>query len=549
MATGVIGQLTYAARHCLSKFLHLAPPDISPEVTNLLHELNFSNRDVNNLYAIFQEMREHDPITVGTLQNEVCVTSLQMLVRDDREWIPKILTQLIELGGYMTICTWEGFLYVMLQFCTLSKLELCQVLFFIIAKETKSWSLHTLTNTQLEEFYEEWEDCPIKSFCTAHIGFDRLPKTRYSMVDFIELVTRYGALINPMMHLQRSVQQSVPNLRFWGDYDRVKVANRFIPLDFFRFRKNGNLQAMIYETDLRDMAIELQRAKMTLGEQNLKALQEEEGLIHRSYNEEAIVAQYPPLPGSKQPPNRVWRVQQERVPDWMEKANMDNKDPKTGTALGSAVPPTPREKREQPQVAKLIVSIYRAHALPIPAHMFATCEIESRPATRFRTGSQWGSSPVWDETHDIYGYIVDDTKRLEFCIWEQTLVVKLHLPQHKFYPNGFEGSLQYPGGKLDIKVEVTLPKNVSDAKDMVLSTFGEEARIARQKAELKHLMWRLKFFDDKKLDISRVQELDFISRSRVGEPKRKNMALIMERCRPEELIDRPVVEQLGHLRH
>lgn len=545
----LMGTVTYACRHCLSKFFHIAPPDMAPEVSNLLAELHFSNRDVNHLYKIFQEMREHDPITVGTLPNEVCSSSLLMLVRNERKWVPKIMKGLVELGGYINIVPWDGFLYILLQFCTLSKIELCQVLFFIIAKDTKSWSLHMLTNSQLEEFYEAWADCPVKSFCTEDIGFDTLPKTRYTMVDFIELATRYAALINPLMHLQRSVQQSVPSLRFWGDYDRVKVSNRFIPLDFFRFRKSLSMMEMLHEADINTMQKELKKAQASMGEMNLRVLQEQEGLLGHaddSFHDHMI---HLPLPGSRRPPNRRWHKREEQIPEWMEERNKDNKDPSFGTALGSAVPPTPREKRPQPQVAKLIVHIERATGLPISAHVYCTCEIEGRPATRFRTKTVFGDNPVWDGHNEIYGYIADPTKRLEFNIWEATLLVKLHMPQSKFYPNGFEGSVPYPGGKLNVKIEVTLPKTVSDAKDMVLSTFGEEARLALEKQEMKLLVKKLAAFQERKMSINRVQELDFIQRSRVGEPKRKNMVSIMAKCRPEELIDRPVAAVLGRHSH
>ena len=33
--------------------------------------------------------------------------------------------------------------------------------------------------------------------------------------DFIELCYRFSQLVNPCMHLQRSLQQSLPSLRFW----------------------------------------------------------------------------------------------------------------------------------------------------------------------------------------------------------------------------------------------------------------------------------------------------------------------------------------------
>lgn len=542
---GLIGAVTYACRHCMSKLFKVAVPDMAPEVRNLLAELHFSNRDLHKLYVIFQNCRAHDPITVGTLAHEVCVSSLLLLVRNDRDWIVKILFTLLELGGYVTIISWDGFLWVLLQFCTLSKVELCQVLFYIIAKESKSWSLNMLTSSQLEDFYHDWAECPVKSFDTEPIAFDTLPRTRYSMVDFIELVTRHGPLINPLLHLQRSIQQSVPSLRFWGDYDRVKVSNRYIPLDFFRFRKSHTIAEMLYEADHQAMDAEMRAATAKMGADNLRVLQEQEGLIADGDQGHKI-----PLPGSRKPPTRLlFQKKEDPIPAWMETMNMDNKDPVRGTALGSAVPPTPRELKPQPQVAKLIVSIGKCTGLPLPVHAYCTCEIEGRPATRCRTTTVYGTDPVWDEEHEIYGYIVDDTKRLEFCIWEATLLVKLHLPQAKFYPHGWEGILSYPGGKLDCKIEVTLPKTVSDAKDMVLSTFGEEARDAAKNAEIKILVDNLRVMSEKKSAFSRIQQLDFITRSRAKEPIRRNIVLIMSQSRPEELIDRPVAFKIGKGHH
>jgi len=528
-----------ALRGALRFFVGHTTPDLAPEVQGLLAELHFSNRDVNRIYRIFQACREHDPISVGTLTHEVCTSSLLMLVQNDRQWIIKILSNLMELGGYVNIIPWDGFLWILLQFCTLSKIELCQVLFYIIAKETKSWSLHMLTNSQLEEFFEDWSDCPIKSFNTSSIGFDTLPNTRFTMVDFIELVTRYGALINPVLHLQRSIQQSLPSLRYWTDYDRIKMHNRCIPLDFFRFRKSQSISEMLHEADNKAMERELDIATATMGEQNLRALKEEEGILPKS-TEHELAGVHLPLPGSKKAGGFFRRERPEPVPDWMKEQNLENKDPQRGTALGSAIPPTPREHRPQPEVAKLIVIMKSATGLPNPAHVYATCEIEGRPATRCRTQAKYGTDLEWHETHEIYGYIVDPTKRLEFNIWESALLVKLMLPQIKFYPQGFEGGLAYPGGELQVKVIVTLPKTVSDARDMVLSTFGEEARLAGKNAEVKALVTKLKLFNERKMAINRVQELDFIQRSRLGEPKRKNMVMILQKSRPEELVDRPI---------
>jgi len=395
--------------------------------------------------------------------------------------------------------------------------------------------LNMLTSSQLEDFYQDWANCPVKSFNTEPIAFDRLPRTRYSMVDFIDLVTRYGPLINPLLHLQRSIQQSVPSLRFWSDYDRIKINNRYIPLDFFRFRKSSTIAEMLYEADNQAMDAELVAATAKMGSDNLRQLQENEGLIGNEAQLHRL-----PLPGSRKPPTRLlFQTKEEPPPSWMHTMNIENKDPVRGTALGSAVPPTPRELKPQPKVAKLNVWIGAATGLPLPVHSRCTCEIEFRPGTRCQTQTVYGTDPVWEEHHEIYGYIVDETKRLEFCIWEATLLAKLHLPQNKFYPHGWEGSLPYPNGKLTVKIEVTLPKTVSDAKDMVLSTFGEEKRDAAKNLEMKLLLDKLKVMKDKKSDFARIQQLDFIARSRAKEPVRRNMVLILGQSRPEELIDRP----------
>lgn len=507
-----------------------------------------SNRDILNFYRIFQNLRNFDPITKSTLPNEVCSSSILMLIRNDREWVVKILYNLLELGGFNDIVTWDGFLWVLLQFCTLSKLELAQVLFYMIAKEMKSWTLHLLTNSQLEEFFEDWVDCPILSFDCSDLHFDSLPKTKYSMIDFIHLTTRYGALINPVIHLQRSLQQSLPSLSYWGNYDRIKMKNRFIPLDFFRYRKTQNIMELIHESSIQDMEKELLMAKLLIGDENLKALEREHlgkqnssMLSNKAPKEQKTL----PLPGFQKPKPKSWRQLEDQTPSWIKETNARNMDPVRGVNLGSAVPPIPKELLPQPDVAKLIVTIRGAYGLPLPTHSCATCEIEGRPATQIRTKTVFGQEPVWNEVHAIYGYIVDDTKSLEFCIRDSTLLVRLLMPQRKFYPHGYDGFLTWAGGKIDVKVEVTLPKTVDDARDMVLSTFGEETRLAKKSNDLKGIVEKLKLMKTKKEAINRVQELDFIRSSRSMVPRQQNIVKMMERSCPCELVDRPKRTVLG----
>jgi hypothetical protein len=521
---------------------------MAPEVLELMEELHMTNRDVNNFYRIFQNLREHDPITVSTLPNEVCTSSILWLVRNDRDYIVKILYNLVELGGYKNVVPWDGFLWIMLRFCTLSKLEACQVLFYIIAKEMKSWTLHLLTNSQLEEFFEEWIDSPIASFDCATIRFDALPKTKYSMVDFCELCSRYGSLVNPVLHLQRSIQQSMPSLRFWSDYDRIKVQNRFIPLDFFRYRKSRSISDLINKTSSMDMERELLIAKASIGEENLKALQREHATgsyVNSAHKFAGKGLPLPHVPGTKKLQGSRRRGHVEPKISWIEDMQKTNMDPVRGYNLGSAVPPIPKELLPQPEVAKLIVTFKECGPLPMPTHARATCGIEGRPATVVSTKSVFSSTPKWNEVHDINGYIADESKNLEFNILDAKLLVNLLLPQRKFYPHGFEGPLTWPGGKLHVKVVVTLPKTIDDAHKMLTSTFSEETRLAKKHSEIKAIVAKLKHMKEDKKALNRVQELSFIRDSRGVEPRRSNIVDILQKSSPCELIDRPHQSIIG----
>ena len=66
---------------------------------------------------------------------------------------------------------------------------------------------------------------PWKSSKSHSLGVD--PPSTISQ-DFIELCYRFSQLVNPCMHLQRSLQQSLPSLRFWC----LEVPMCWISLDF-----------------------------------------------------------------------------------------------------------------------------------------------------------------------------------------------------------------------------------------------------------------------------------------------------------------------------
>lgn len=733
-----VGSVVHATRRCLSVFIHLAPPDLPPEVTNLLASLQMTNRDVDILYRRFQQLRQHDPIMVSTLPTEVCASSVLFLVRTRRDMVEGMLQRLLELGGHTNVIPWESFLYVLLNFCQLSKIELCQVLFFIISKEMKSWTVHHLTCAQLEEFYEEYERCDVKSFNTSHIQFSRLPLSKYTMYEFVELVHRYGVLINPLLHLQRSIQQALPSLRFWSDYDRVEVFNREISIDFFRIQKCQTILDVISGAGAKEVVKQLEgrvgveigahedaaaaaaafqgknveNAPLLLGSEsflplpylpggqkhpppkqrsikdmpataNRKIVKSE---VHASFDidtcsqynwtfqgsdtaasgsgptmllsaesaslgilrwclkiekgnnvfevgiipasqaarfdylhtygevglkskdnaecenlkpfdmyekyvevianmtdkkacimvgearEYMVEAKRMDIPYDEEiklavtgNDSFVCRLQQPEIkrgkgndeyylledgswaPTWMERYNKTNEDPQTGAALGSAKPALPNGGRAPPEVAKLSVTFSNATGLPIPTHSYASCEINGRPQTRVRTAVVWGTDPVWNEVHEIYGYVVGETKALHIKILDNAELVKHTLHFSHFYPYGFDGSLPYPGGALRIKIEVTLPKTVKDAKEMIKSTFSEETRLAN-KGLGAQMAEQLALAKETLSTIARVQELDFIAKSRQSQEKRDNIVSIIHRSAQCELIERPVPKIFGLFR-
>lgn len=238
LIASAFGKVLSSVRGCLGKFSSSKPPEPAAEVVELLQDMKITPRLVIHFHQIFKQLKQSDPITLRVGPNEVSTASMTRLVKNHRKWVAKILILLLDSAGYKDTVTWDGFIYVTMQFCSMSKLELCQVMFYIVSKEMKSWTVHYLTSSQLEEFYDDYYACPVQAFNTNSIDFAKLPLAKYRMQDYIELCYRFSQLINPCMHLQRSLQQSLASLRFWSNVDRgVKVYNRKISLDFFRVLK------------------------------------------------------------------------------------------------------------------------------------------------------------------------------------------------------------------------------------------------------------------------------------------------------------------------
>lgn len=313
-------------RHCFGFFFKVPPPVLGEETIQLLASLQMTPRHVHQLFGAFQLAREHDPLSEANSPTECCTKSVATLVRIHRPWVKHILENLFALGGFIHKISWDGFVYVLIAFCTLSKVELCQTLFMMITKQMKSWTVRYITSTQLEEFYEPFSECDIVSFSVKNIDFTSLPKAKYNLIDFIELTHRHSNLLNPCIHLQRSMQQALPSLRYWSDYDRVKIQNRRITLDFFRPSKSSSMLELI----LLMHGEEIPQAN-TGGQGTVKT--HIQGLLGDSGGKG-----YLPLPSLPKPPPREKRILEFPVPDWMAKLNGSNEDPVTGTALGSSKP-------------------------------------------------------------------------------------------------------------------------------------------------------------------------------------------------------------------
>lgn len=355
---GLFTSVLAAFRKCLGNALRGQPPEPANEVMELLQSLQMTPRQVQSLWRTFLELKQHDPLTLTTGPNEASTSSMVRLVRVKRQWVSKILLLLLDLAGFQDTVTWDGFLYVFLQFCTMSKLELCQTMFYVIARQMKSWTVHYLTSTQLEEFYQDFIDCPVKSFDTGSVDFTKLALVKYHITDFIELLYRFSQLINPMMHLQRSLQQSLPSLKFWSDYDRAKTYNRKVTIDFFRHKKLTTITELVTGVAAAaSVANQLMPQKYygyQLGIPDAESEETNEQRIVKAIHEvknNIEVADCVHLPLGPPPPPRQQTQVEAAMPVWLKEHLKLNIDPIKGVPLGSAADATTPREEHRPEIA------------------------------------------------------------------------------------------------------------------------------------------------------------------------------------------------------
>lgn len=328
--TGIAGIIHSFFWRTLDRCSRGKPAEPSLEVIKLLAEMKMTPRQVLQFWRKFRHLKHNDPFSSTATANEVGIKTMMHLVRSERFWVTKIFYLLLDLAGFRENVNWDGFLFVCIHFCRFSKMELCQVMFYIISKGVKSWSVHYLTSTQLDEFFEEWRDCPVPAFSTKNIKFSRLPLAKYRVIDFVELVYRFPPLINPCLHLQRSLQQSLPSLKYWQDMNKIQMVNRHITIDFLRYQKVKSLS---------DLVTEGVRGKAA--ERRLALIQQEEQFPDPA--ESAMAAQLTdtlagnipvPLGPLATPKPKVERTK--LLPDWLEGLLQTNEDPATRLPLGKA---------------------------------------------------------------------------------------------------------------------------------------------------------------------------------------------------------------------
>jgi len=376
-------------RRCLRKaVIGSQMPEPCDEVVDLLAELQMTPRQLHALHRTFLWLKRFDPLTMTAGPHDVSTASVVRLVKTKREWTRKILMALLEIAGFVGFLSWDGFLYALLQFCTLSKMELAQVMFFIIARQMKSWTLQYLTSSQLATFYDDFHNCPVQAFDTATIDFAKLAVARYNMAEYVELVYRFSQCLNPCMHLQRSLRQALPSMRFWADYDRISPKNRRITLDFFQYKKVTSMLELVAAAARKKDDDSLKASKPILPDSMLIFVPGLEPWANFEADADSIAAQTQtaaaeakaapfaegcvPMPESLFGPEQASRhfvSKEPALPVWLQEQVLQNEDPDKGTALGSAAYVSPRgERRPWPHASEAPKTVEAAKAAIMRSH-------------------------------------------------------------------------------------------------------------------------------------------------------------------------------------
>jgi hypothetical protein len=215
-----------------------APPEPLEIVKKVIADVGLSQSDVADIYQVFRRLRNRDGNR--RLGNQMILSSSSTInvVGSQKEYVETMLKNILQLGGCYEFVDWDHFLYVFLRFCSLTRVELCQLLFLIIVRELKGLEVHYLTSTQLDRFYEMYRREGTRSSMNCNrIHFSNFPLARYYVADFVEICFLYSQLLNPIRFLQRQFQNILPSYSFWDAYDGQGGANRRIGTDFFLIKR------------------------------------------------------------------------------------------------------------------------------------------------------------------------------------------------------------------------------------------------------------------------------------------------------------------------
>ena len=225
------------------EFLPQAAPLIpSEEVKVAVANVGLSQNEVSLIFKVFLRLRHKDGNKWVDGKMVLSSSSVVNILRENRNFLQGLLRNILQLGGCYEFLDWSHFLFIFVRFCSLSKVELSQLLFLIIVRELKGLDSHYLTSTQLDRFYDSYRVSGVpENMDCGKIRFSNFPLSRYYVTDFVEMCFLYSPLIYQLQSLQRKFQSVLPSLRFWDEYASTAGTSRKVTLDFFLIKK-ANLQ-------------------------------------------------------------------------------------------------------------------------------------------------------------------------------------------------------------------------------------------------------------------------------------------------------------------
>ena len=247
-----------------------APTEPLPDVKKLVVESGLTQSDLSMIYSTYQKLRREDGRIRIQSHPTLRIEAVSSLIGSPSQEVEILLSNILELGGCYEHIDWNHFVYIFIKFCSLTKVEVCQLFVLIIVRECKGIDAHYLTSAQLDRFYDRYRKPSIPDGMNcSRIHFSNFPLSRYYATDFVEICFLYGPLVNSILFLQRKMQCVFPSIRFWDSYNYLTGSNRKITLDYFLIKKQHltmNTSAAFQETcDLLLLSSNLVHSKLLRG--------------------------------------------------------------------------------------------------------------------------------------------------------------------------------------------------------------------------------------------------------------------------------------------